>query len=131
MAVAAVEVAAERVDVHVHHRRGVGAVDHLMAHDELEGAFNLAAPHPLPQGDFMRALRAASGTRVGLPATAWMVAIGAFLLQTETELPLKSRRVVPARLLKAGFPFRFPDWSAAADDLVRRWRQGRAGGQVM
>jgi NAD dependent epimerase/dehydratase family enzyme len=84
---------------------------------------NVAAPNPLPQREFMAALRAAWGTRVGLPATAWMAAIGAFFLRTETELLFKSRRVVPGRLLDAGFAFELPTWPAAAADLVARWRQ--------
>ena len=75
---------------------------------------NLAAPHPLPQREFMAALRAAWGRRVGLPVTRWMAEIGAFFLRTDTELVLKSRRVVPGRLLDAGFAFEFPEWPAAA-----------------
>ena len=62
------------------------------------GAVNLAAPEPLPNADFMRALRRAWGARVGLPATDRMIEVGAFLMRTETELVLKSRRVVPRRL---------------------------------
>ncbi len=60
---------------------------------------------------------------VGLPATKWMVEVGAFFPRTETELVLKSRRVVPGRLLEAGFRFEFPEWRAAANDLVARWRR--------
>jgi NAD dependent epimerase/dehydratase family enzyme len=73
----------------------------------------------------MAALRAASGTRVGLPATKWMATIGAFFLRTETELVFKSRYVVPGRLLGAGFDFHFPAWPAAAADLVASWRESR------
>jgi NAD dependent epimerase/dehydratase family enzyme len=60
---------------------------------------------------------------VGLPATAWMLEVGAFFLRTETELILKSRRVVPRRLVDAGFEFQVPDWGTAAADLVQRWRR--------
>jgi NAD dependent epimerase/dehydratase family enzyme len=74
----------------------------------------------------MRELRAACGARVGLPASEWMLAVGALFLRTETELILKSRRVVPGRLLASGFTFDFPDWAGAARDLCRR--EGRAGG---
>ncbi|MCI0376843.1 MAG: DUF1731 domain-containing protein, partial [Gemmataceae bacterium] len=65
--------------------------------------------------------RAAWGIRLGLPAAKWMLAIGAFFLRTETELVLKSRRVVPGRLLQSGFEFRFPTWAEAAADLCRRF----------
>ena len=98
------------------------AIDFLIARDDVEGAVNLAAPGPLPQRDFMAALRAAWGRRIGLPATRWMAELGAFVLRTDTELLLKSRRVVPTRLLGAGFGFERSEWPAAAHDLVDRWR---------
>jgi len=73
--------------------------------------------------EFMRSLRQAWGAGVGLPATKWMLEIGAFFLRTETELILKSRRVVPQRLPDSGFEFCFSDWPSAARDLVSRWRK--------
>lgn len=100
----------------------IRAVFWLIDH-ELDGAVNLASPNPLPNGEFMRALRQAWGVRLGLPATRWMLEIGAAFLRTETELILKSRRVVPGRLLASGFTFQFPDWPLAAADLCRRWRE--------
>lgn len=96
------------------------SLDWLIEQD-LEGAVNLAAPDPLPNGEFMRILREAAGIRLGLPATNWMLKVGAWLLGTETELIVKSRRVVPGRLLQGGFEFRFSTWREAAPDLVRRW----------
>jgi uncharacterized protein len=111
----------------IHDADFVAAVRWLVAHEEVEGAVNLAAPVPLPNAAFMRALREAWGTSVGLPATRWMLEVGALALRTETELVLKSRRVVPGRLLAGGFAFRFPEWPAAARDLVTRWRDARAG----
>lgn len=109
----------------IHDRDFVRAVRFLLERDDLQGPINLAAPHPLPQRAFMAALRTAWGIRLGLPATRWMVEVGALVLRTETELVLKSRRVVPAHLLDAGFRFDFPTWPAAANDLVVRWRLGR------
>jgi uncharacterized protein len=94
----------------------------LIAHDELDGLSNVAAPDPLPNRLFMRALRQAWGILIGLPATKWMLEVGAVFLRTETELILKSRRVVPGRLLESGFKFEFPEWPAAARDLVEKWR---------
>src|SRR6185295_93269 len=82
----------------------------------------LAAPNPLPNRDFLRALREAWGVRLGLRAPEWMIEIGAWLMRTESELVLKSRRVVPGRLLAAGFEFLFPEWPAAALDLVATFR---------
>ena len=106
----------------IHDRDFVRAVYWLIDHDKLDGAVNLAAPHPLPNADFMRALREAWGIRVGLPASAWMLEIGTWLLRSETKLVLKSRRVVPGRLAQHGFAFDFPTWPEAARDLCRRWR---------
>jgi uncharacterized protein len=107
----------------IHDRDFVRSVDYLIAHDDLDGTINIASPNPLPNAEFMAALREAWGTRLGLPATEWMLEIGAVFLRTETELILKSRRVVPGRLLARGFQFDFPDWADAARDLVQRWRQ--------
>jgi uncharacterized protein len=93
------------------------AVEWLLAQDNFSGAVNLAAPNPLPNAEMMRLMREAVGMPVGLPATAWMLEVGAVLLRTETELILKSRRVVPGRLLAAGFEFQFPEMRAAVEDL--------------
>ena len=86
---------------------------------DLTGCINVCSPNPLPNRDFMAALRRACGVRLGLPATKWTLELGAIFLRTETELILKSRRVVPRRLLEAGFKFHYPDWPEAAEDLVR------------
>ena len=96
----------------------------LIEHEELDGPVNLSAPSPAPNAEFMRALREAWGTHFGLPASEWMLEIGAFFLRSETELILKSRRVVPSRLLESGFVFEFPTWQEAARDLCTRWREG-------
>ena len=104
----------------------VRAVAWLLEREELSGAINVCAPEPLPQSAFARTLREACGAAFGLPATGWMLELGALVLRTDTELLLKSRRVVPGRLLGAGFTFEFPTWSAAARDLVER-RRGRGG----
>ncbi len=109
----------------IHETDFVRAVEFLLERDELDGAINVAAPAPLPQREFMAALRAAGQMTVGLPATSWMAELGAFVLRTDTELLLKSRRVIPRRLLDAGFTFEFPEWPAAAHDLLAR--QKKAG----
>jgi uncharacterized protein (TIGR01777 family) len=101
----------------------LSAIEFLVARPELEGVVNISSPEPLPNREFMRALRRAWGTPIGLAASRWMLEIGAVFLRTETELILKSRRVVPARLLEAGFEFRFPAWAEASRDLVSRWRE--------
>ncbi len=104
----------------IHHEDFVAAVRWLLARDDLAGPVNVAAPRPLPNADFMRALRRAAGMPFGLPATKAMLELGALVLRTETELLLKSRRVVPGRLCDSGFAFRFSDWLAAVRDLCGR-----------
>lgn len=106
----------------VHDRDFIAAVRFLIARNDLAGPVNIASPNPIPYAEFMRILRRAAGVPIGLPATRWMLEIGAFLMRTDTELLLKSRRVVPGRLLAAGFGFAFPDWPTAAADLCRRRR---------
>jgi len=110
----------------IHEADFVRAVFWLIAHEDVEGPINVSAPCPLPNAEFMRALRQAWGISFGLPATSWMLEIGAFLLRTETELVLKSRRVTPGRLLQSGFEFQFPAWPEAARDLCEAWRKRRA-----
>jgi uncharacterized protein (TIGR01777 family) len=112
----------------IHERDFIRAIYWLIDHVELEGPVNLAAPNPLPYAEFMRDLRAAWGIGFGLPALKWMLEIGTFFMRSESELVLKSRRVVPGRLLQSGFVFQFPTWAAAAADLCRRWREARQGG---
>jgi hypothetical protein len=107
----------------VHHEDFARAIRWLIDHD-IAGPVNIAAPNPLPNAEFMRALRQAWGTPIGLPATKWMLEIGARILKTETELILKSRRVVPGRLLQEGFSFAFPEWPVAARELCAEWKKG-------
>jgi uncharacterized protein len=106
----------------IHDRDFVAAVGFLIARPDIGGPVNLAAPAPEPQRDFMRELRSAWGIRTGLPASAWMAGLGAFAIGSDTELLLKSRRVIPGRLLAAGFEFTHPRWPHAARDLVHRAR---------
>jgi uncharacterized protein (TIGR01777 family) len=94
------------------------AIEWLSARDDLSGPVNLAAPNPLPNREMMRLLRETCGVPFGLPATDWMLEIGAFFLRTETELILKSRRVVPGRLLASGFQFQFPKLDEALKNLT-------------
>jgi len=108
----------------IHDQDFIRAVHFLVDNASISGPVNLAAPNPLPNAEFMRALRAASGTPIGLPAARWMLTLGAYFMRTETELVLKSRRVIPGRLAALGFKFAFPTWPEAASDLCRRWRDG-------
>lgn len=106
----------------IHDEDLIRAVNWIIQRDHLSGPINLASPFPIPHAEFMRGLRRAWGIPVGLPAFRPLLEIGCFLLRTESELILKSRRVVPGLLLEDGFQFKFPEWETAARDLCARWR---------
>lgn len=104
----------------VHEFDFIQAIYFIIQQKELSGPINISSPNPLPYKQFMQQLRKNCGVSIGLPATKWMLEIGAFFMQTETELILKSRRVIPQRLLDAGFQFKYPDWNSASLELCRR-----------
>jgi NAD dependent epimerase/dehydratase family enzyme len=85
----------------------------------IQGAYIATAPNPISQVEFMRELRRAMHVRIGLPATAWMVRLGApLLLHTDAELALYGRYLDSTRLREEGFEFRFPKLADALADLV-------------
>lgn len=110
----------------IHHADFTRAVEFIIAHPNLDGAINITSPNPVPNREFMRELRSAWGVPIGLPANRLMLELGALIMQSETELILKSRRVIPARLLEAGFTFTFPNWRTAAQELCTSWRNANA-----
>jgi uncharacterized protein (TIGR01777 family) len=109
----------------IHEEDFVRAVDFLIARDEIEGSVNIAAPNPERNREFMAILREAWNMPNGIPAPAPLLELAALFMRTETELVLKSRRVIPTRLLEAGFSFNFPNWPHAAEDLVQKWKRTR------
>lgn len=91
----------------IHEIDFVRAIHFLIENGDLQGAANICSPNPLKNTDFMREIRKAIGVPWGLPAAPWMLEIDAFLMRTKTELLLKSRCVVPARLQASGFSFSY------------------------
>lgn len=106
----------------IHEADFIRAILHIIENQNIDGAINLASPNPLPNAEFMKKIRDAWGIPIGLPSFEWMLEIGAVFLQTETELILKSRRVVPTRLLESGFTFQYAEWDDAVVELCRRSR---------
>jgi uncharacterized protein len=106
----------------IHEADFVRAIEFMIAHQAMSGPVNICSPNPVTNREFLRALRVAWRQPIGVSAPAWMIEIGCFLLRTESELVLKSRRVIPSKLANAGFTFVFPDWPAAAQELVTRYR---------
>lgn len=86
------------------------AVDWVLERDDFDGVANLVAPEVPTNAEFMRALRKVAGMPVGLPAKRWMLAVGAWVLRTETELVLKSRWGVPDAWRSTDSGFTGPSW---------------------
>ena len=68
----------------------------------------------------MATFRRVLGVPIGVPAARWMLEVGAFVLRTETELMIKSRRVVPGKLLASGFHFNYPRLEEAMVEIQKR-----------
>ena len=103
----------------IHEKDYAKSIDFLLQRNDLSGAFNITAPNPLPNKEFMKLMRKEMKMPFGIGATKWMLEIGAVVIGTETELVLKSRRVVPKKLLDAGFRFEFPNAKSALYDLIQ------------
>lgn len=101
----------------MHERDFVNIIDFISEHDELTGELNVSNPNPITNEHVMRTLRKAVGVPFGIPMPTWLLEFGAMLIGTETELVLKSRRVVPKRLLDAGYKFQFTTIEDALTDL--------------
>ena len=106
----------------IHEEDYCRAIQWILDHDQLEGPVNVTAPNPLPNLEFMRIVRKVCRAPVGVPNPLWLLEFGAFLIRTETELVIKSRRAVPAKLLQSGFEFRFPDLEPAVREIHERSR---------
>jgi NAD dependent epimerase/dehydratase family enzyme len=92
----------------------------LIDRDDFSGPVNLASPNPIPHREMMRIIRRECGVPFGLPATRRMLEFATFVHRTEAELIIKSRCVVPGRLLAAGFQFRFPRMEDAVREIESR-----------
>jgi NAD dependent epimerase/dehydratase family enzyme len=109
----------------VHIADVAGVIRFLIEHPEIDGVVNVAAPHPVDSVTVMRTIRRALGMPFGVPLWRWMLEPGAWVIRTETELVLKSRWVVPERLLASGYVFAFPDIESAIGEIVATRRGTR------
>jgi uncharacterized protein (TIGR01777 family) len=90
----------------------------ILEHKELNAVYNCSAPNPITNEILMKTLRESTNTKFGLPTPAWLLKIGAAIIKTETELILKSRWVVPEKLLKAGYSFQYPTLVGAIGNIL-------------
>jgi hypothetical protein len=95
-----------------------GAIEFLAAHEEIDGVVNLSAPNPTDNASFMRTLRRVLRVPFGIPTPRFVLELGSAAIRTETELVLKSRWVLPERLLRAGYVFRYPQLEPALREIV-------------
>lgn len=91
----------------------------LQKEKDLDGVFNCSSPTPVKNAELMRSLRKTMKASIGLPSPEWMLKMGAVLIGTETELILKSRWVIPDRLQRAGYQFKFTDIEDALKDILK------------
>jgi uncharacterized protein len=92
----------------------------LQHHKELSGVFNTSAPNPVTNAELMKLFRKHVGIGFGLPTPKWLLEIGAMIINTETELILKSRWVLPERLLQSGYSFRFANLDDALHAICEK-----------
>jgi NAD dependent epimerase/dehydratase family enzyme len=95
-----------------------GIIRFLRVHDELDGPVNASSPNPSDSKTLMADLRRIVHAPIGIPAPRWMLELGSAAIRTETELVLKSRWVVPERLLAAGYRFEYPELEPALEAIV-------------
>ena len=106
----------------VHIADVLGVIRFIDGHDQIDGVVNVSAPNPTDNVGMMRSLRGVLGVPFGLPAPRWVLETGAAIIRTETELVLKSRWVVPERMLEAGYVFEYPELTPALAQIIRQRR---------
>lgn len=96
-----------------------GIIMFLREREELSGVFNCASPHPVTNRELMAQLRKTMNVKLGLPSPKWLLEIGAVMIKTETELILKSRWVIPDRLERAGYGFKYKEIDKALAHILK------------
>jgi uncharacterized protein len=86
--------------------------------EQFSGIFNCSSPVPITNRELMAALRDKMNKKAGLPSAKWMLELGAVFIRTETELILKSRWVLPEKLIDEGFSFKYPTIQEALEDIL-------------
>ena len=104
----------------IHEQDAARTTEWLLQNKTPDGIFNCTAPKPISNAELMRTIRTEAGINIGIPTPEWLLECGARLIGTETELILKSRWVLPTRLLKSGYPFLYPDVKSAIRAILQR-----------
>ena len=96
----------------------VRSIDFIIQNQELEGPINIVSPKPTTNSDLMKSVRKAVKIAFGVPLPKLLLEIGSAIIQTETELIMKSRNVIPKKLLTSGFEFKYPLLSEALKEAI-------------
>ena len=102
----------------IHVQDFVKSIDFIIQNKDLKGPINIVAPEPTTNAELMKTVRKAVGISFGVPLPKWLLEIGSRIIQTETELVLKSRNVIPTKLLSQGFNFDFPVLENALKEAI-------------
>jgi NAD dependent epimerase/dehydratase family enzyme len=102
----------------IHEDDVANIIDWSYQHIEILGTYNCTSPGPIMNKDFMRIIKQACRVTFALPAPVWLLKIGAMVIGTETELILKSRWVMPTKLMQAGYQFQFADARKAIENIL-------------
>jgi len=103
----------------IHEEDFAEAIDFIL-NKEIVGVINVVSPQPIRNVDFMQKLRKAVGFPFGIPVNVFLLKIGSFFIRTEAELVLKSRNVIPKKLLENGFTFKFGNIDEAFQNLLSK-----------
>ena len=103
----------------IHEEDFANAIEFILQ-KEIIGVINVVSPEPIRNANFMMKLRKAVGFPFGIPLNTFLLEIGSFIIRTQPELVLKSRNVIPKRLLDNDFKFKFGDIDEAFEDLLRK-----------
>lgn len=98
----------------IHSDDEVGAILYLLENEHLTGAFNLSAPNPVRYRDYADILGEIVGKPVKAKMAEWLVRLR---MGRAADMILRNRRMVPTRLIEAGYEFKHPDARPALRDL--------------
>ena len=93
-------------------------IEFALKNEQVSGVYNVATPNAVTNAELMKTLRQVCKIPFGLPTPVWLLTIGAALIQTEPELLLKSRWVIPTKLSQAGFTFKYPQLKMALENTI-------------
>ena len=105
----------------IHIKDEVRAIKFLIDHKETEGAYNLTAPMPVTNAEMANATGKALGRPSGIHTPGFVLKL--ILGEMADELLLNGLKVLPKRLLDAGFQFQFETIDSALKDIFKNNKQ--------